>query len=154
MLNPLSCRGSPESKMLVGWLFWALRPFETVFQSVSGRLPERGRKKREVDDEMMRDKMSKQPPSAPTASTIGSCPTIIQISRTPRHWKFTQHLRTTRPPHRVKERAYSSFSTVSQPTNVAVTCAVIFHEKCQRLSRSQAGPFCYPTLTYSTLNQR
>ena len=42
--------------------------------------------------------MSKQPPSAPTASTIGPCPTIIQINRTPRHWKFTQHLRTTRPP--------------------------------------------------------
>ena len=37
--------------------------------------------------------MSKQPPPAPTASTIGPCPTIIQISRTPRHWKITQHLR-------------------------------------------------------------
>ena len=42
--------------------------------------------------------MSKQPPPAPSASTIGPCPTIIQISRTPRHWKFTQHLHTTRPP--------------------------------------------------------
>ena len=42
--------------------------------------------------------MSKQPPPAPTASATGPCPTIIQISRTPRHWKFTQHLRTTRPP--------------------------------------------------------
>ena len=42
--------------------------------------------------------MSKQPPPAPIASTIGPCPTIIQISRTPWHWKFTQHLRTTRPP--------------------------------------------------------
>ena len=42
--------------------------------------------------------MSKQPPPAPTASTIDPCPTIIQISRTPQHWKFTQHLRTTRPP--------------------------------------------------------
>ena len=28
---------------------------------------------------------------------IGPCPTIIQISRTPRHWKFTQDHRTTRP---------------------------------------------------------
>ena len=35
---------------------------------------------------------------APTASAIGPCPTIIQISRTPRHWKFTQHQRSTRPP--------------------------------------------------------
>ena len=42
--------------------------------------------------------MSKQPPPAPTASTIGPCPTVIQVSRTPWHWKFTQHLRTTRPP--------------------------------------------------------
>ena len=35
--------------------------------------------------------MSKQPPPAPTASAVGPCPTLIQISRTPRHWKFTQH---------------------------------------------------------------
>ena len=46
----------------------------------------------------MREKMSKQPPPAPTARAIGPCPTIIQTSRTPRHWKFTQHLRSTRPP--------------------------------------------------------
>ena len=46
----------------------------------------------------MREKISIPPPTAPTASTIGPCPTIIQISRTPRHWKFTQYLRTTRPP--------------------------------------------------------
>ena len=43
-------------------------------------------------------KMSKQPSPAPTASAGGPCPTLIQISRTPRHWKFTQHHRTTRPP--------------------------------------------------------
>ena len=42
--------------------------------------------------------MSKQPPTAPTESTIGPCPTVSQVSRTPWHWKFTQHLRTTRPP--------------------------------------------------------
>ena len=44
--------------------------------------------------------MSKQPPPAPTASAIpvGPCPTIIQISRTTRDWKFTQDHRTTRPP--------------------------------------------------------
>ena len=43
--------------------------------------------------------MSKKPQPAPTANTVGPCPTNIQISRTPRHWKFTQHLRTTQPPH-------------------------------------------------------
>ena len=43
--------------------------------------------------------MPKQPPPAPIASAIGPCPTNSQIRRTPRHWKFTQHLCTTRPPH-------------------------------------------------------
>ena len=38
-------------KQLVGWLFWVQQPFETVFQSISGRLPERRREKREVIDE-------------------------------------------------------------------------------------------------------
>ena len=30
---------------LVGWLFLVQRPFETVFQSISGRLPKRGRER-------------------------------------------------------------------------------------------------------------
>ena len=34
---------------LVGWLFWVKRPFETVFQFISGRLPKRGKKRREKD---------------------------------------------------------------------------------------------------------
>ena len=42
--------------------------------------------------------MSKQPPPAPTARAVGPCPTLIQTSRTPRHWTFTQDHRTTRPP--------------------------------------------------------
>ena len=42
--------------------------------------------------------MSKPPRPAPIASAMGPSPTIIQISRTPRHWKFTQRLRTNRPP--------------------------------------------------------
>ena len=33
-------------RWLVGWLFWVSRPFETVFQSISGRLPKRGRNRR------------------------------------------------------------------------------------------------------------
>ena len=47
--------------------------------------------------------MSKQPPFAPTANAVGPCPTLIQISRTPRHWEFTQNHRTTRPPPAVTE---------------------------------------------------
>ena len=33
---------------LVSWLIWFKRPFETVIQSISGRLPERRRKQREM----------------------------------------------------------------------------------------------------------
>ena len=50
--------------------------------------------------------MPKQPPPAPTASAAGPCPTLIQISRTPRHWKVTQHRRTTRPPRGKTEALY------------------------------------------------
>ena len=39
--------------------------------------------------------MSKQVQPAPTASAVGPYPTLIQISRTPRHGKFTQHHRKT-----------------------------------------------------------
>ena len=39
---------------LVGWLFLVLRPIETVFQSIAGRLPKRGRKRRERTDENKR----------------------------------------------------------------------------------------------------
>ena len=49
--------------------------------------------------------MSKHPPPAPTASAVSPCPTMVQISRTPRHWKFTQHHRTTRPPPKRRKNA-------------------------------------------------
>ena len=59
-----------------------LRQYFSLFRAVSQREGERG----EIGQ--MREKMSNQPPPAPTASATGPCPTIIQISRTPRHWKF------------------------------------------------------------------
>ena len=81
---------------LIGWLVdLAYRPFKTVFQSISSRLPERGERKEEMIDER---KMSKQLPPAPAASAVGPYPALIQISRTPWHWKCTQHHRTTLPP--------------------------------------------------------
>ena len=70
--------------------FWS-KLFKTVLQSISGRLPEKGRKRGRER------KMSKQPPPALIASAIGPSPTLIQISRTPRHWKFTQYHHATRP---------------------------------------------------------
>ena len=42
MLGKLSVPGRPtnlDNDWLVGWLFWVKRPFETIFQSISGRLP-------------------------------------------------------------------------------------------------------------------
>ena len=79
---------------LVGWL-WVWRPFETVFQSTWGRLPKRGRKRRErIDD-------SKNVQTIPTRTDCKRSrllPNYNPNCRTPRHWKFTQHHRTTRPP--------------------------------------------------------
>ena len=79
---------------LVG-CFGVYRPFETVFQSISGRLPKRGRERKERIDE------SKNVQTTPTR-TYCQCsrplPYCNPNSRTPRHWKFTQHHRTTRPP--------------------------------------------------------
>ena len=44
-------------------------------------LPKREKEREKIDEK----KCQKQPQPASTASAIGSCPTIIQISRPPRH---------------------------------------------------------------------
>ena len=69
---------------LVGWFGFnaPLRHF-SVFIVPSLRETERGRKKKRNDG---REKISKQRLLAPSASTVGPCPTFIQISRTPRYW--------------------------------------------------------------------
>ena len=68
---------------LVGW-FGFNAPIETFFnlyRAVSQRDREREKKKRNDG----REKISKQRLLAPSASTVGPCPTFIQISRTPRY---------------------------------------------------------------------
>ena len=81
-----------------GWLFWVYQPFETIFQSISGHLPKRGRKRRERIDE------SKNVQTTPTR-TYCKCskplPYCNPNCRTPRRWKLTQHHRTTRPPPQI-----------------------------------------------------
>ena len=57
---------------------------------------------RAVPKEEERNDRLEQPPSAPTSSALGPCPTISEINRKPRHRKFTQHNRTTRHPHTVR----------------------------------------------------
>ena len=44
-----------------------------------------------------REKNVQTTPPAPTASAVSPCPTLFQISRLLRHWKFTHHHHTTRP---------------------------------------------------------
>ena len=82
---------------LVGWLVGCfgfngpLRQYFSLYRAVS----QRGRKRRERIDE------SKNVQTTPTR-TYCKCsrplPYCNPNCRTPRHWKFTQHHRTTRPP--------------------------------------------------------
>ena len=63
-------------------------------QSISGRLPKRGRSRGERIDE------SKNVQTTPTRTYCKRnrpLPYCNQNCRTPRHWKVTQHRRTTRP---------------------------------------------------------
>ena len=69
---------------IVGWLvvlgLTALSDCISVYIGPSPR--ERENEKR---NDRREKTMAKQPPPAPTASTVGPCPTLIQISRTSRH---------------------------------------------------------------------
>ena len=74
-----------------------LRQYFSLYRA---RLPKRGRKRRERIDESK---------NAQTTHTRTYCkrnrplPYRNQNCRTPRHWKITQRLRTTRPPLREKD---------------------------------------------------
>ena len=75
-----------------GRLFWVKRPFESIFQSISDRLPERKKEKRKDE--------RKNVQTTPTRTYCNQNRPLSyynQISRTPRHWKFTQHLCISRP---------------------------------------------------------
>ena len=98
---------------LAGLLFWVSRPFETVFQSISGRLPERGRKRRGRIDE---SKMSKQLPPAPTARALGPCPTIIQIIGRPVTGSLPRTIAPPDNPSYVKEDAFHAESSDTPST--------------------------------------
>ena len=78
----------------VGWLFGLngrLRQYFSRYRVVSQREGER----RKMIDER---KKIQTTPIRTYCKRTGPCPAIIQSSRSPRHWKFTQHHRTTRPP--------------------------------------------------------
>ena len=69
-----------------------LRQYFSLYRAVSQR---EGEREERIDE-------SKDVQTTPTRTYCKrsrSVPYCIQNCRTPRHWKFTQHLRTTRPPH-------------------------------------------------------
>ena len=116
-----------------------LRLYFSLYQAIS----QRWRKNREKIDER---EISKQPPPAPAA----------RASRTPRHWKLIQHLRTTGLPHvhdiasvvinivfplsansntflKIREHTYNSvidrnrnFLIIVLKTNLILTCVCLF----------------------------
>ena len=88
----------PTTPSKTGWLvscFGFNGPFETVFQSISGRLLKRGRNRRERIDTSKNDQTT---PTCTFCKRSRSLPYCNPKCRTPRHCKFTQHHRTTRPP--------------------------------------------------------
>ena len=64
---------------MVGWL---LTLSDRISVYIAVRLPETGRKREKRES---RTKMSKQPPAASTASTVGSCP-ITSLPSTKVRW--------------------------------------------------------------------
>ena len=68
---------------------------QQVFQSISGHLPKRGRKSRERIDESKNVQTTPTPTYCKRSRSLLYC---YPYCRTPRHWKFTQHHRTFRPP--------------------------------------------------------
>ena len=117
-------RRTPRHWMLVGcfWFNGPLRQYFSLYRAVSQREGERGER---IDE----SKNVQTTPPAPTASAIGPCPTVIKIvgrpgtgslpstiappDHPPRHWKFTQHHRTTRPtPYASRHRLEESSEAV------------------------------------------
>ena len=71
---------------LNGWLVGCFGLNDPLSQSFSLYRAVFQREEKEKRTDRREKKMSKQPPPAPTASAVGPCLTLIQISRTPWHW--------------------------------------------------------------------
>ena len=93
MLTPVRKRYFTKIGWLVGCfgLNGPLRQYFSLYRAVS----KRGRKNREMIDERKNVQIT---PTRTYCKHSKPLPYSIQISRTPRQWKITQHHRTTRPP--------------------------------------------------------
>ena len=87
---------APINAWLVCWL--VVLGLTSLWDSISVYIrPSLRERKKEEKKDRWEKKKSKQPPPASTANAVGPCPTIVQISRTTRPWRFSHHLRTTGP---------------------------------------------------------
>ena len=101
---------------MVGWL--VVLGLAALLDSISVYIGPSPREREKEERTGRREKnMSKQPQPGPTASAVGPCPTMIQISRAPRHCKFTQHHRTTRPTPLIISDDFFSVKQAVQQTN-------------------------------------
>ena len=78
-----------------------VKPKTTNQPTISGRLPDRGRKRRERIEESKNVQTS---PTRTSSKRNRPLPYYHTKCRTPGHWKFTQDHRTTRPPPRKKRK--------------------------------------------------
>ena len=69
-----------------GWL--ADLGLTALSDSISVHMDPSPRERERKEKLLSKDKISIQSPHVPSASTVGSCPTFIKISRTPRHRKL------------------------------------------------------------------
>ena len=98
--------------------------------------------------------MSKQSSPASTASAIGLSPTLIQISRTLRHWNFTQHHRTTRPsPHTNLKKTQSPMITTILTGSLKLVDKdkkTAFQDKIENAETSKDNAFIYVVIALFT----
>ena len=91
-----------RQRWLVGWFFGLNGPliqYFSLYRVVSQREGERGEKR--IDE----SKNVQTTPDRTYYKRSRPLPYCNPNCRTPRHWKFTQHHRTTRPPPTTKTRA-------------------------------------------------
>ena len=112
-------RTVPHRKGERGKIFWLvgcfgfngpLRQYFSLYRAVSQR---EGRKRRERIDESTNVQTT---PTRTYCKCSRPLPYCNPNRRTPRHWKFTQHHRTTRPPRKRKERTKESKNVQITPT--------------------------------------
>ena len=89
----------------------------------------------------MRVKLSKSPPTRTYCKRNRPLPYCTQNCRTPLHWKFTQHHRTTRPPH-----SLIGPLSPNQPTNQPNLC-IITEDKMKTENGGIFHPLPYTKLT-------